>query len=157
PTPPPPPPPPPSSSPPQPPLQGTGNGGGPGGWPGGTRRALLVGGAIALGAALVGGTTVILTNSNNAAATLTLNFTYSTEKRAWMEQVIGDFNKSNTQVGNKPVQIQGDPRGSVDAMNRILSGDLKPIAWSPASDLELNQLISGWQKKHSGKDVVFTS
>jgi hypothetical protein len=83
----------------------------------------------------------------NNSGTLNLNFTYSTEKQAWMTDVISDFNKSNMQVGNKLIQIQGDPRGSVDAQNRILSGQLKPAAWSPASDLELNQLINAWKKQ----------
>jgi Ca-activated chloride channel family protein len=74
-----------------------------------------------------------------------------------MQQVIGDFNNSNIQVGNKLIQIQGDPRGSVDAKARILSGELKPAAWSPASDLELNQLINGWKKQQGGQDIVYTS
>ena len=130
-----------------------------------TRRAFLIGGAAIVGLAIVGTTAVVLTNRNGSnssivggpGGTLTLNFTYSTEKQAWIEQAISDFNKSNTQVGNQLIQIQGDPRGSVDAKNRILSGELKPAAWSPASDLELNQLTNAWKKKYGNHDIVYTS
>jgi serine/threonine protein kinase len=121
-----------------------------------TRRALLIGGAAVVGAAVVGGTAFFLLNKN-ATATLTLNFTYSTEKKDWMQAVIGDFNKSNTRVGNKLVQIQDNSLGSVDAKTKILKGDLKPAAWSPASDLELNQLINAWKKENGGEDIVHTS
>ncbi len=123
-----------------------------------TRRALLIGGAAVAGAVIVGGA-FILVNSNKPGigSTLSLNFTYSTEKKDWMQQVIGDFNNSNAQVGNKLIQIQGDARGSVDATTRILSGELKPAAWSPASDLELNQLINGWKKQHGNQDIVYMS
>ncbi len=131
-----------------------------------TRRAFLLGGAAVAGVVIIGGTALLLANANKkgtggtgsaTGGTLTLNFTYSTEKQAWMQEVISDFNKSNTQVGNKLIQIQGDPRGSVDAKTRILSGDLKPAAWSPASDLELNQLVNGWKKQHGNQDIVFSS
>jgi serine/threonine protein kinase len=128
-----------------------------------TRRALLIGGSAIVGAAIVGGTAFFLINKNRngpgsaTGGTLNLNFTYSTEKQAWMREVISDFNKSNKQVGNKLIQIQDNSLGSVDAANKILSGDLKPAAWSPASDLELNQLINNWQKKYGNQEIVHTS
>src|SRR5205085_10668324 len=105
------------------------------------------------GAAIVSGVAFFLTT----AETLNLNFTYSTEKQTWMQEVISDFNNSNTKVGNRIVQIQGDPRGSVDAATKILNGQLKPVAWSPASDLELNQLLNNWKKQHGGQDIVYTA
>jgi serine/threonine protein kinase len=122
-----------------------------------TRRNFLVGGAIVAGVVVVGvGGTAFLLSQRPVSSTLTLNFTYSTEKQAWMQQVIGDFNNSHAQVGNKLIQIQGDPRGSVDAATRILNGQLKPVAWSPASDLELNQLVNGWKKGHGSQDIIYT-
>jgi serine/threonine protein kinase/ABC-type sulfate transport system substrate-binding protein len=120
-----------------------------------TRRAFLIGGVAAVGAGIVGGTLFFFTK--NIGNTLNLNFTYSTEKQAWMQDVINDFNNSNTKVGNRFVQIQGDPRGSVDATTRILNGQLKPGAWSPASDLELNRLLNNWKKQYGSQDIVYTS
>jgi serine/threonine protein kinase len=122
-----------------------------------TRRNFLIGGAVVAGVAIAGvGGTAFLLSQRTASSMLTLNFTYSTEKQAWMQQVIGDFNQSDTQVGNRLIQIQGDPRGSVDAATRILNGQLKPVAWSPASDLELNQLVNGWKKGHGSQDIIYT-
>ncbi len=123
-----------------------------------TRRAFLIGGAIVAGAAVVGGAALFLARGVPATGgILSLDFTYSTEKQDWMQQGIEEFNKSNAQVGNKLIQIQGDARGSVDAMTRILDGRLKPVAWSPASDLELNQLINAWKKQHGSQDIIYTS
>jgi len=127
----------------------------------------LIGGATVAGAVVVGGAALFFANSNKkgpggtgpaaTGGTLNLNFVYSTEKQDWMQQVIEDFNNSNMQVGNKLIQIQGDARGSVEATSRILSGELKPVAWSPASDVELNQLINNWKKQHGSQDIIYTS
>ena len=50
-----------------------------------------------------------------------------------------------------------DPRGSVDAQQRILSGAIQPTAWSPASSLELNQLSTAWRQAHNGQDIIVSS
>jgi serine/threonine protein kinase len=121
-----------------------------------TRRTLLIGGLVVAGAAIAGGAVFFL-SQKSAVPTINLSFTYSTEKQDWMEQAIDAFNSSNQKVGNKLIQIQPDPRGSVDAAKRILDGQLKPAAWSPASDLELNQLINSWKKKHGSEDIIYTS
>lgn len=126
-----------------------------------SRRAFLIGGAAIAGVAIVGGAVFLFSNRNNttssaAGGTLPLNFIYSTEKQVWIEQAITDFNNSNTQVGNKLVQIQGTGLGSVDAATKILNGNLQPAAWSPASDLELNKLINAWKQKHGSQDIVYT-
>ncbi len=129
-----------------------------------TRRSFVFGGVAVAGAAIIGGTAFFIISSNkkgeihhDAGNMLNLSFIYSSEKQDWMQEVINDFNQSNTQVGNKIIQIQGASRGSGDATSRILSGELKPVAWSPASDLELNQLINGWSKQHGNQDIVSTS
>jgi serine/threonine protein kinase len=121
-----------------------------------TRRAFLIGGAAVAGTAIVGGGAFFIINRKGAGGTLTLNFAYSTEKQDWMQQAIGDFNESNTQVGNKLIQIQPNALGSVDAVTKILNGDLTLAAWSPASDLELNKLINDWKQKHGSQDIVYT-
>jgi Bacterial extracellular solute-binding protein len=83
--------------------------------------------------------------------------TYSTEKSDWMNASVAAFNKSNTRLGGKAIQVILDPRGSVDAQQRILSGALMPVAWSPASSLELNQLSAAWRQAHNGQDVIISS
>ncbi len=134
------------------------------------RRGFLVGCASVVGLAAIGGTALYLSSHNKSTpgkgpvssgtgtvGTLTLDFIYSTEKADWMKAVIQDFNNSNSTIGNQVIQINGDGRGSGDAKERILSGELKPIAWSPASDLELNQLLNAWKQKHNNQEIYFTS
>jgi hypothetical protein len=60
-------------------------------------------------------------------------------------------------VNGKAVQLILDPRGSVDAQLRILSGAIQPTAWSPASSLELNQLSTAWRQAHNGQDIIVSS
>ncbi len=131
-----------------------------------SRRRLLIGGAALVGAAAVGGAGFLFFNRSNSnqprsrpapIGTITLNFTYSTEKEDWMKASMDAFNRSNTLLNGKSIQIARDARGSVDAQQRILSGSLQPIAWSPASSLELNQLSTAWKQAHNGQDIIVSS
>ncbi len=137
--------------------------------PGGvSRRTLLIAGATAVGLVAVGGTAVFLSGRQKssapigpvskpgAAGTISLNFVYSTEKADWMSKAISDFNASNTQIGGKLIQVTSDARGSVETKDSILNGTIKPVAWSPASFLELNQLNAAWNKAH-GREIIYTS
>ncbi|MDQ2715494.1 MAG: protein kinase [Chloroflexota bacterium] len=130
-----------------------------------SRRRVLIG-ATALVAAGLGGTGLLFYFKNNAGqgqnrpagGTLPLSFAYSTEKADWLQAAIDAFNKSNTSINNKAIQLVPlDARGSGDARDRILRGDIKPIAWSPASTLELNQLNTAWKKAHSGQDLIISA
>ncbi len=124
-----------------------------------SRRALLglgAAGAVAVATGVYffsrsGGT------SNSPANTITLNFTYSTEKSTWMQAVADTFHSKGISYNNKSIQVVLDERGSVDGQARILSGEINPAAWSPASFLELNQLSANWQQQHNGADIIFNN
>ena len=130
-----------------------------------SRRGLLIGGAALVGAAVLGGGGLLYFTRNTPqqspppppTGTIPITLTYSTEKSGWMNASVAAFNKSNTRLGGKAIQVTLDPRGSVDAQQRILSGALLPVAWSPASSLELNQLSTAWRQAHNGQDVIVSS
>jgi serine/threonine protein kinase len=129
-----------------------------------TRRRLLIGGIAAAAAVTAGGVGLLYFSRSttsqprvNPTGTIPINFTYSTEKADWMKTAVDAFNRSNTIVNGKTVQLMVDPRGSVDAQQRILSGAIQPIAWSPASSLELNQLSIAWRQAHNGQDIIVSS
>jgi ABC-type Fe3+ transport system substrate-binding protein len=128
-----------------------------------SRRRILTGGLITVGVLAAGGGAYFYFNRNPStpggasAGTITLTFTYSSEKEAWMKAATDAFHKSGARFNNKTIQVQLDERGSVDGHDRILSGEIKPVAWSPASFLELNQLSDDWQKVHSGQEVLITN
>lgn len=122
-----------------------------------SRRTFLIGG-IAAAVATGTGLYFYLRSQNPApGSTITVNFTFSTEKSDWINAAIDAFNKSNAVVNNKAVRIVPDSRGSGDAKNRILNGAIQPVAWSPASSLELNQLNAAWAKKNNGREIVISS
>jgi len=96
-------------------------------------------------------------SGNSPANTITVNFTYSTEKSTWMRAVADAFHSKGMVYNNKSIQVVLDERGSVDASARILSGEITPVAWSPASFLELNQLNTNWQQQHNGADIIINN
>jgi serine/threonine protein kinase len=132
-------------------------------------RRTVIAGAVVVGAAVVGGAALTLSRLNTSnrgsvtgkqtgtAGTITIDIIYSTEKDAWIKKALMDFQASNPRVGNKAIQVNASSQGSVQAKDGILNGSLKPVAWSPASSLELNQLSAAWQDKHNGQDIAYTS
>lgn len=74
---------------------------------------------------------------------------YSTEKKDWIEAVTADFNKAHPEI---KVSLVG--KGSIDAAQAILDGQLQPTVWSPADSMVLNLLTSDWQTKNHASIVA---
>ena len=131
-----------------------------------SRRSLLIGASGVAGLVVLGGAGAVYYAShlpsagNKATGTISVNFIYSTEKEQWIQQAIKDFNQQSSppRINGKQVQIIATGLGSVDAKNQIVSESLKPmpVAWSPASFLELNQLTTDWSQKHT-QGLIFSS
>ncbi|RKH65545.1 ABC transporter substrate-binding protein [Corallococcus interemptor] len=68
-----------------------------------------------------------------------ITFLYSTEKRAWVEAALADFEKTHPRVR---VTLVG--QGSLEAAQGILEGREKPTVWSPADSAELRMLAADW-------------
>jgi serine/threonine protein kinase len=133
--------------------------------PGVSRRNLLIGGAVAVAAAATGTFFLLRASRQNAThpattvrvsgATITVDFLYSTEKDQWLQAAIDRFHKSDAAIyQGKAIRIRPDSNGSLSLVDSILNGDVKPVAWSPASVIELNQLINSWQKKYPGQQIT---
>jgi len=88
--------------------------------------------------------------------TITVPFTCSTEKSEWLQRAAEAFNRQQVTFNDKRIVIELDARGSVDAVQKIVSGDVRPAAWSPASTLELNQLATSWDATHPGAPILIT-
>jgi len=125
-----------------------------------TRRRFIIGGIGGVVAVAVAGTGAYFAVSHNQStpplAMLTLNFNYSTEKQAWMEEVIPAFNNSRTISNGKVINVVGIPSPSVATQQGLLNKSLSPMPhiWSPASDLELQQLSNSWQQKHGSQNIL---
>jgi serine/threonine protein kinase len=129
-----------------------------------SRRTLLIGGAAVI--VVSAGAAIYATTSSQRSAgppavisaTLPISLTFSTEKQKWIEDAIEGFYQSGNAIyQGKKIQIQPDMSGSLDVANAILNGQKQPVAWSPASSLEIDRLNNAWQQKHGGQSIVITS
>lgn len=59
----------------------------------------------------------------------------SNTKQDWMDQVVASFNNGDFKVDGKPIAVTVAHVGSGSSMNDILEGKIKPVVWSPGSDL----------------------
>lgn len=65
---------------------------------------------------------------------------YSTEKEAWLTEVIADFDVSGAKVDGHPVKVELEKMGSWEINNAVLDGSRKPVIVSPASSLQIAAL-----------------
>lgn len=79
-----------------------------------------------------------------------LNMYYGSEKEEWINDVVTDFNNSNTQIC-----VHAVPVGSGQSMQQIVDGSIQPDIWSPAGSVWLSLLNAQWRLKHNS-DIVAT-
>jgi Ca-activated chloride channel family protein len=78
-------------------------------------------------------------------APLTLVLAYGSEKKSWIEEQAKKFESSGAAVvGGRPVHIDARAMGSGEAVASILSGELKPHVFSPASGAYISLLNRSW-------------
>ncbi len=87
--------------------------------------------------------------SSHSSNPVTLNMYYGSEKQAWMQDVIADFNNRHISACDGPITVKGTPVGSGQSMQQIVDGTIKPDIWSPAGAVWLTLLNQQWQEKHS--------
>jgi hypothetical protein len=66
-----------------------------------------------------------------------LNVLYSTEKEAWLTEVVAGFETSGVTVGGHPVQVKMEKMGSREIYLAVLDGTRQPDIISPASTLQI--------------------
>ena len=74
-------------------------------------------------------------------APIVVSVLYSTEKEAWLNDVIGDFEKTNPIINGHPVKIELEKMGSWEINAAVLDGTRKPDIVSPASSLQIAALV----------------
>jgi hypothetical protein len=112
------------------------------------------------GAVVVGGVGAsrFLFSPSTAADTVPVNLAYSTEKDAWLTAAAQAFNSKNVALANskKIIQVALGDSGSLDVGDKIFRGESRPVAWSPASELEWRRLDYQWNQKY-GQNINATS
>lgn len=66
---------------------------------------------------------------------------YSTEKEAWLNEIITDFEAANPTVDGHPVQIELEKMGSWEINAAVLDGTRQPVIVSPASSLQIAAMV----------------
>ncbi|MBC7876179.1 MAG: substrate-binding domain-containing protein [Anaerolineales bacterium] len=66
---------------------------------------------------------------------------YSTEKEAWLNEVILDFERTNPTIDGHPIKIELEKMGSWEINSAVLDGVRQPDIVSPASSLQLAALV----------------
>lgn len=94
--------------------------------------------------------------SSHSSNPVTLNVLYSSEKQAWMEEAVKDFNSRNIVACDGPITVNATATGSGQSMQDILSGAQQPDVWSPAGAVWLTLMNSQWQAKHAGQQIIGT-
>ncbi len=94
--------------------------------------------------------------SAHSSDPVTLNVLYGSEKQAWLESVLKDFNSRHVTACDGPITVKATPIGSGQSMLDILSGASQPDVWSPAGSVWLTLLNAQWQTKHSGQQLIGT-
>jgi ABC-type molybdate transport system substrate-binding protein len=74
-------------------------------------------------------------------APIVVSVLYSTEKEAWLDEVIVDFEKTHPTIDGHPVKIELEKMGSWEINAAVLDGTRKPDVVSPASSLQIASLV----------------
>ncbi len=74
-------------------------------------------------------------------APIVVSVLYSTEKEAWLNEVILDFEKPNPVIDGHPVVIKLEKMGSWEINAAVLDGSRQPDIVSPASSLQIAALV----------------
>jgi hypothetical protein len=73
-------------------------------------------------------------------APVVLSVLYSTEKEAWLNEVVADFEKTNPKINGHPIKIELEKMGSWEINAAVLDGTRQPDVISPASFLQIAAL-----------------
>jgi len=88
---------------------------------------------------------------------VTLRFAYSSEKKAWLDQVLWAFALTHPKTpSGKEIVVDAKSFGSGEASAAILDGTFAAHVYSPASTAYLALLNDQWRAKH-GKPIATTS
>ncbi|NIW11148.1 MAG: solute-binding protein, partial [Gammaproteobacteria bacterium] len=75
-----------------------------------------------------------------------IEFLYTSEKQGWIEEVTPLFEEWYFETFEKRIRVKLTVTGTHDSVIQILWGNVKPVAWSPASSIWIPYLNLMWNK-----------
>lgn len=86
--------------------------------------------------------------------TVTVEIVYGSEKRAWFEPLIEEFNQSKVETSTgESIVISAEPMGSVESAEKIITEEINPTVWSPASSAFIPVAEARWRQSHTDELV----
>jgi Ca-activated chloride channel family protein len=79
-----------------------------------------------------------------------VSIVYGSEKRAWLEPLVEQYNaeKHQTEDG-ATIAVTATPMGSIESVDAIISGQIQPTVWSPASSIYVPVANAEWRATHA--------
>ena len=85
---------------------------------------------------------------------VTVSIYYGSEKQEWLQPLVEEYNNQrNKTASGATIVIEATPMGSIESVNGIISGDIKPVVWNPASSVYVPVANAEWRNLH-GEDLV---
>ena len=75
---------------------------------------------------------------------------YGSEKSEWLQPLVQQYNDAQHKTASgATILIEATPMGSIESVNGIISGELKPVVWSPASSVYIPVANAEWKRSYS--------
>ncbi len=88
-------------------------------------------------------------------AQISLTMVYGSEKRGWIEEAAPLFlDWWKKEYPEMPLELNVSPLGSRESMIQIITGEIKPVVWSPASSVWVPLANWMWARENEGTSLV---
>ncbi|MHA1583920.1 MAG: extracellular solute-binding protein [Promethearchaeota archaeon] len=96
---------------------------------------------------------------DNNSDSITLSVVYSSEKSTWMSEASVLFAKyweerRANDPSLHPINLDFLPYGSGDSLISLLNGEIKPVIWSPASNIWVPLLNAKWSQSSGNSHLI---
>jgi Ca-activated chloride channel family protein len=82
---------------------------------------------------------------------------YGSEKREWLEPLVAQFNREQHQTSSgASIVVAATAMGSLEPIDLMLAGQLRPTVWSPASSVVLPVANAEWRRVYGEELVIGT-
>ena len=79
-----------------------------------------------------------------------VSIVYGSEKRTWLEPLVEQYNAEKRQTEDgATIVITAEPMGSIESVDAIISGQIQPTVWSPASSIYVPVANAEWRATHA--------
>ncbi|MFN2231019.1 MAG: VWA domain-containing protein [Anaerolineae bacterium] len=84
-----------------------------------------------------------------------ISIVYGSEKEEWLEPLVAAYNdaKFKTEDGSV-IRVEATPMGSIESAEAIVSKQLQPTVWSPASSIYIPVANAEWRSREQPEDLV---